>query len=171
MISHEAHCLRASFAMISHLEERVPFLMPIKHRESKGCVEKWLLQIENQMQGSVREVILQCLESMSTPRAEWVQDWPCQGLLTSASVAATKECVEAIKGGSVALKQLQAQYETHQANLVEVIKGHDVDQLTRSTVKSMIFHDMRIADTVSDLLKREVKNDKEFGWKVKPRYA
>jgi hypothetical protein len=31
--------------MISKMGERVPFLSPIKAKESKGCVEKWMLYV------------------------------------------------------------------------------------------------------------------------------
>ncbi len=34
-----------AFAMVNPLEERLPFVVPVKIREFKGCVEKWFLQV------------------------------------------------------------------------------------------------------------------------------
>ncbi len=34
-------------ALISPLEERMPLILPVKTREYRGCVEKWLAQVTN----------------------------------------------------------------------------------------------------------------------------
>ena len=86
------------------------------------------------MQASVKEAICQCHEALSgSPRSEWVQDWPCQALLTAAMVTATKDCAEAIKGGSSSLRNLQEQYVQYQKSLIELING-SASQLMRSTL-------------------------------------
>ena len=34
-----------AYAMMSNMDERVPFLAPIRAKDSRGCVEKWMLQV------------------------------------------------------------------------------------------------------------------------------
>ena len=42
------------------------------------------------MKSSVNDIILGALESIGTPtRAEWAQDWPCQGVLVAELINAT----------------------------------------------------------------------------------
>jgi len=45
----------------------------------KGMVEKWLLQVEETMIMSIRDVIRQSLNAYAvTPRKQWVIEWPGQ---------------------------------------------------------------------------------------------
>ena len=47
-------------------------------------------QVESAMKSSVNDIILGALESIGTPtRAEWAQDWPCQGVLVAELINAT----------------------------------------------------------------------------------
>ena len=36
-------------AMISAKGERLPFLTPLRTKEAKGCVEKWMMQVRSQV--------------------------------------------------------------------------------------------------------------------------
>ena len=49
---HEAH------AMVSARGERIPFAAPLRTRDAKGCVEKWMIQVNT---------IMRCL----TPTPLW----------------------------------------------------------------------------------------------------
>ena len=81
--------------------ETIPFPAPIRTRDARGCVEKWLIQVEEQMKNSVRDIIDGALETVSTSsRCEWVQEWPCQAVLVAAFLDATVQSQEAIKGKS-----------------------------------------------------------------------
>ena len=60
-------------------------------------VEKWLLQVEDVMISSVRKVILDSrVGYTSTPRNQWVLQWPGQVVLCVSSMFWTTEVVEAM---------------------------------------------------------------------------
>lgn len=61
-------------------------------------VEKWLLQVEEGMIASVRDVIKQSVEAYTnTSRDKWVLDWPGQVILCGSQIYWTSEVVESMK--------------------------------------------------------------------------
>ncbi len=44
-----------------------------------------------------------------------------------------------------------------------------VDRLTRSTIRSLLFQSLSSSDVVRDLVDREVRSEKDFEWRAKPR--
>ena len=83
-------------AVISPLGERIQLSFPIQPREAKGCVEKWMCDLQNQMITTVQDLIASCNENFK--RNEWVTDWPCQIVLTVAMIIWTADIQEAMKG-------------------------------------------------------------------------
>lgn len=60
----------------------------------QGMVEKWLLQVEEAMLSSVRQVTGESVEGYkSTPRDRWVIEWPGQIVICVSSIFWT-QCVE-----------------------------------------------------------------------------
>ena len=45
--------LQEAYAMISAKGERIPFLSPLRTKEAKGCVEKWMMQVPTYISGSL----------------------------------------------------------------------------------------------------------------------
>ena len=43
------------------------------------------------------------------------------------------------------------------------------DRLTRSTVRSLLFQSLASSEVVRDLVDKEVRSEKDFEWKIKPR--
>lgn len=63
----------------------------------QGMVEKWLLQVEDVMISSLRKVIIDSKNGYpSTPRNQWVLQWPGQVILCVSSMFWTSEVVEAM---------------------------------------------------------------------------
>jgi len=65
--------------MISAEQEIVGFLKKIDVNEGdkKGNVEKWMLDIEAQMIGSLKDLSKKALQAYpNTPRTEWSKMWP-----------------------------------------------------------------------------------------------
>lgn len=88
--------LDEAHAMISGKGERIPFGAPIRTRDARGCVEKWMLQVEEQMKSTVHDVIDGSLESIgSSARSDWAQEWPCQGVLAAEFINSTSLIHEA----------------------------------------------------------------------------
>lgn len=84
-------------AMFSAEGERVMFSRPVDTVEAKGCVEKWLLNVEKTMVQSLKDVVTSSRDAyVLTPRADWVTKWPGQVVLCTSQVYWTMEVHEAI---------------------------------------------------------------------------
>jgi len=61
-------------------------------------VEKWLIQVEDNMISSIRRKISEAIDGYKeTPRGRWVIDWPGQVVLCVSSIFWTSEVSEAMK--------------------------------------------------------------------------
>jgi dynein heavy chain len=121
------------------------------------------------MKNAVRDIIEGALETVGTsPRAEWVQDWPCQAVLVAAFLNATTQCQEAIKGGTGALKDLSSKYLEFNEELSGVIED-TVDNATQEVLSSMMIHDLYTRDTIACLIKDQVVSEKDYTWRSRPK--
>ncbi|KAJ8931053.1 hypothetical protein NQ314_016082, partial [Rhamnusium bicolor] len=69
-------------AMYSQEGEKVNFKTLVNTKEAGGSVEKWLIQVEDQMALSVRDQILKSYKNyFLLARTQWVQKWPGQIVL------------------------------------------------------------------------------------------
>lgn len=65
-------------------------------------VEKWLLQVEDNMLTSIRYVIKDAtLDYLKTPRKQWVIEWPGQVVICSSQIYWTSETEEAIQANTL----------------------------------------------------------------------
>lgn len=63
-------------AMYSQEDEKVNFRAPVKTKDAGGSVEKWLVQVEEQMVVSVRDQILKSFKNyFVVARTQWVAKW------------------------------------------------------------------------------------------------
>ena len=96
----------------------------ISTSEARGAVEKWLLQVQDTMFISVKDVLEKSLLAYpEVPRVKWVRDWPGQILLAVNQIYWTQGSHEAIRNQPTGLKEyhekLQAQVNTYRvANTV-----------------------------------------------------
>lgn len=67
-------------------------------------VEKWLLQVEDTMLMSLKQVIKESVEAYpKVPRKQWVLDWPGQVVLCGSSIFWTTEVSDAMKANAIAV--------------------------------------------------------------------
>lgn len=88
--------------MISSENEIVPLARNIIPANAKGMVEKWLLEVEQLMVASVRDVVQKAMVAYAeVPRDRWVLEWPGQVVLCASSAYWTTDVSNAIqeKGG------------------------------------------------------------------------
>ena len=82
------------------------FSRHISTSDARGAVEKWLLQVQDTMFISVREVLLKSLLAYDeVPRVKWVRDWPGQIALAVSQIYWTQGVHEAIRNHPGGLKE------------------------------------------------------------------
>lgn len=76
----------------------------ISTSKARGAVEKWLLELEDDMTTSVHLTISNALEDyLQSPRREWVKTWCGQAVLAGSMFFWTLETEKAISSGSGAM--------------------------------------------------------------------
>ena len=86
--------------MMSSEGEKIAFIRSISTSETKGAVEKWLIQVEDIMLKSVREVIEKAYVAYpNEDRSVWVKNWPGQVVLCVSQIYWTSEVQEALATG------------------------------------------------------------------------
>ncbi|XP_071775394.2 dynein axonemal heavy chain 3 [Centroberyx gerrardi] len=154
--------------MISSEKETVPFTEKICPAQAKGMVEKWLLQVENVMLRSVRDVIHQGLiQYAEMPRKKWVLQWPGQVVICASSIFWTSEVSEAIQTNSLPayVEKCNAQI----ADIVELVRGK-LPGGARMTLGALTVIDVHARDVVAKLAEDRVSSLNDFAWISQLRY-
>uniref|UniRef100_A0A8C5C8I2 Dynein axonemal heavy chain 7 n=1 Tax=Gadus morhua TaxID=8049 RepID=A0A8C5C8I2_GADMO len=152
--------------MVSAERETVAFSARIQPSDAKGMVEKWLLQVENMMLRSVRDVSHQGLLQY-VPRKDWVLRWPGQVVICASSIFWTSEVSEALQSNG-----LQAYVDKCNAqigDIVELVRG----KLTggaRVTLGALTVIDVHARDVVAQLAADGVWSLNDFAWISQLRY-
>lgn len=70
-------------AMISPEKEKIDFVkeVDVNEGEKKGNVEKWLLEIEEAMHNTLKDIMKRSIQDTKTARVDWVVNWPAQIIL------------------------------------------------------------------------------------------
>ncbi|KAJ8974696.1 hypothetical protein NQ317_015225 [Molorchus minor] len=160
------------WAMYSQETEKINFKSMISTKDAGGSVEKWLIQVEEQMILSVRDQILKSYKNyFVTPRTTWVQKWPGQIVLAASQARWTYDVHKALNneedmniGGFADEQKIQLQ------EIVSLIRDPSLTNLSRITIKALIVIDVHAKDVVEGLYKQKVGNDKEFKWLSQLRY-
>ncbi|ESO02274.1 hypothetical protein HELRODRAFT_188646 [Helobdella robusta] len=156
--------------MVSSENESVSFYQKISTAKAKGMVEKWLLQVEEVMVNSVKKVVGEAFDAYaSTPRKEWVVEWPGQVVICVGSAYWTMEVSNSFKGpqGLTAYaKQCNRQIE----EIVELVRGNVITTGTRITLGALIVIDVHARDVVLNLIEKKIHSYHDFNWLSQLRY-
>ncbi|BFZ08761.1 hypothetical protein BsWGS_11799 [Bradybaena similaris] len=156
--------------MYSSEGESVQFSYTIDTNEAKGAVEKWLLQVQNCMLVSVRDVVEESIEEyQNTPRKQWVQEWPGQVVICVGSVFWTQEVHEAINMGADGLNAYLKVLHDQLGDIVELVRGKLTTQ-QRITLGALVVIDVHARDVVHDICLKGVTADNDFAWLCQLRY-
>ncbi|XP_029291775.1 dynein heavy chain 12, axonemal [Cottoperca gobio] len=157
-------------AMFSSEGERVPLIQHISTSEAKGAVEKWLVQVEDLMIRSVRDVVARSrVDYAKTARSQWVKEWPGQVVLCTSQIFWTSEVHEAIRAGAYGLKNYYQQLQNQLKDIVELVRGK-LPKQTRITLGALVTIDVHARDVVLELIKNGVSNETDFQWLAQLRY-
>ncbi|XP_062507706.1 dynein axonemal heavy chain 3-like [Corticium candelabrum] len=155
--------------MVSSENEIVPFVKNIVPANAKGMVEKWLLEVENMMIQSVRDVVEKAMVAYAqVPRGRWVLDWPGQVVLCVSSAYWTTDVSKAIqeKGGLAAyLQKSNEQID----EIVKLVRGK-LSKGNRITLGALTVLDVHARDVVDKLTKDNVSVPTAFDWISQLRY-
>ncbi|XP_053325574.1 dynein axonemal heavy chain 12 [Spea bombifrons] len=157
-------------AMYSTEGERVELIQIISTSEARGAVEKWLIQVEDIMLRSVRDVIARSREAYpETPRKDWVREWPGQVVLCVSQMYWTSEVHEAIRSGPGGLKSYYKSLQLQLNDIVELVRGK-LSKQTRITLGALVTIDVHARDVVMDMIETGVTHETDFQWLSQLRY-
>ncbi|XP_034447227.1 dynein heavy chain 12, axonemal [Hippoglossus hippoglossus] len=157
-------------AMYSSEGERVQLIQHISTSEARGAVEKWLVQVEDVMLRSVRDVVARSRVAYAeTARSQWVKEWPGQVVLCTSQIYWTMEVHEAIRDGADGLKNYYQQLQNQLKDIVELVRGK-LPKQTRITLGALVTIDVHARDVVMELIERGVSHETDFQWLAQLRY-
>ncbi|CAF3510924.1 unnamed protein product [Rotaria socialis] len=155
-------------AMISVEREIVQFKATINPSKARGMVEKWLIQVEDQMLLSIRMIIKESLVAYATrDRKQWVLEWPGQVVICSSQVYWTKEVEEIILNN--ALPEFLLKSNEQIKDTVNLVRGK-LDMGPRRTLEALIVIDVHARDVVTNLIETKISKITEFIWISQLRY-
>ncbi|XP_052396332.1 dynein axonemal heavy chain 12 [Carassius gibelio] len=157
-------------AMFSSEGERVELIERISTSEARGAVEKWLVQVEDIMLRSVRDVINRSrLAYPEAERSQWVREWPGQVVLCTSQMYWTLEVHEAIRSGANGLKNYYEQLQNQLNDIVELVRGK-LSKQTRTTLGALVTIDVHARDVVMEMIEKGVSSETDFQWLAQLRY-
>uniref|UniRef100_A0A671G5X3 Dynein axonemal heavy chain 12 n=1 Tax=Rhinolophus ferrumequinum TaxID=59479 RepID=A0A671G5X3_RHIFE len=157
-------------AMYSSEGERVQLIALISTSAARGAVEKWLIQVEDLMLQSIRDVIAASrLAYPDSARSNWVREWPGQVVLCVSQMFWTSETQEVISGGTEALKKYYKELQNQLNDIVELVRGK-LSKQTRTTLGALVTIDVHARDVVMDMIDMGVSHDTDFQWLAQLRY-
>ncbi|NXH72361.1 DYH3 protein, partial [Hydrobates tethys] len=154
--------------MISSEKEIVPFIDKIYPANAKGMVEKWLLQVEEMMLTSVRQVLRDGIRGYTkVPRKTWVLQWPGQVVICVSSIYWTEEVSEAIRKGT--LLDFLEKSNLQIGDIVELVRGK-LSSGARLTLGALTVIDVHARDVVAKLVEDKITDLNDFQWISQLRY-
>ncbi|XP_047030670.1 dynein axonemal heavy chain 12 [Helicoverpa zea] len=159
-------------AMISMETEQVEFLEIISVQAARGSVEKWLVQVEDQMLKAVRsETELSYYDYPNMTRVDWILSWEGMVVLAISQIYWAVDVHEALQTHK--LSELEAFHDslTKQLNeTVAVIRRTDLTKLSSITIKALIVIDVHAKDVIFELVGKNVTEVTDFQWLAQLRY-
>lgn len=154
--------------MISVEREVVQFKATINPSKARGMVEKWLIQVEEQMLFSIRMIIKEALHAYATrDRKQWVLEWPGQIVICASQVYWTKEVEECILVNT--LPAFLSRSNEQIKETVSLVRGK-LDSGPRRTLEALIVIDVHARDVVTNLIETKISKTSEFIWISQLRY-
>uniref|UniRef100_A0A672VFG6 Dynein axonemal heavy chain 12 n=1 Tax=Strigops habroptila TaxID=2489341 RepID=A0A672VFG6_STRHB len=157
-------------AMYSSEGERVELISNISTSEARGAVEKWLIQVEDVMLKTIRDIIARSrMAYIETERKRWVLEWPGQVVLCVSQMFWTSEVHEVLRNGPEGLKDYYDTLQLQLNDIVELVRGK-LSKQTRTTLGALVTIDVHARDVLKDMIESGVKCETDFQWLAQLRY-
>ncbi|OXU22263.1 hypothetical protein TSAR_003308 [Trichomalopsis sarcophagae] len=142
------------YSIISDDKEEIMMQEVISTEAARGCVEKWLVQVEEQMVASIRhEILMSYRDYEVNERVDWVRTWPGMVVL----------CVSQIYWSI----QVQSALMTHMESAMETLYR----KLRRQIIDVVnLVKDVHAQDVVKSLIDKRIVNETDFEWLAQLRY-
>ncbi|XP_063405511.1 dynein axonemal heavy chain 12-like isoform X3 [Mytilus trossulus] len=157
-------------AMFSSEGEKITFSQVISTSDARGAVEKWLLQVQDVMLMSIKDVCAKAMEAYAIdPRIDWVREWPGQVVLCVSQAYWTREVHEAIRIGPQGLRDYWDKLQAQLQEIVILVRGKLSKQI-RTSLGALVVLDVHARDCVLDMAEKGVSSENDFNWLAQLRY-
>jgi len=157
-------------SMLSSQNEKVKLSYSINTSEANGAVEKWLLQVQDAMKISIRDVMEAAHAAYANEsRADWIQSWPGQIAICVSQIFWTKEVTENLRKSAPGLGDFLLTLNGQLQNLIQLVRGQ-LSKISLTTLRALIVSDVHARDVVSDMIEKKVSSEKDFSWLSRLRY-
>ncbi|XP_014211752.1 dynein heavy chain 12, axonemal [Copidosoma floridanum] len=159
------------YSMVSDDKEEINFVETISTEAARGCVERWLLQVEEQMVISVRqEVLLSYRDYEVNRRVDWVRMWPGMVVLCVSQIYWSIQVQGALMTHMEStIKTLYQTLRKQIIDVVNLVKGQ-LSKQNRTTLNALITIDVHAQDVVKSLMDKKITSETDFEWLAQLRY-
>ena len=142
---------------------------PLKYlNDIQGSVEQWLSLVEERMRDAVHAQLVAALAAYATtPRTEWVLQWPAMIVLAVSAVFWSSGVEDAFAGAGAETARDNCTEDL--LGLTEVVRG-ELSSAQRTTLGALITIDVHARDVVADLAEQGVTTPADFEWVKQLRY-
>ncbi len=163
--------------MISKEKEQVDFHydkydhQTVNPNDSKGLVERWLLETETVMRKAVAYSI-DCSMGVykQSVRTDWIKTWPGQVCLCVSNKFWCDDVENALdEGGAEALGPVCDRMNSDLNDVVKMVRGK-IPKLVRKTVSALCVIDVHNKDVTMGMIEDGVNDKNDFEWMCQLRY-
>jgi len=159
--------------MVSSEGEVVEFLLKTDPDKgaNKGNVEKWLLEMQNFMRVTIKDVVIRSMEAYPKVRRDkWVLDWPAQIVLNVSQMFWTQEVETAMKTkGHKGVVEYEKLLNQQLLDIVKLVRG-GLTKMERTTLGALCVIDVHARDVVTQLVEKKAERASDFEWMSQLRY-
>ncbi|XP_017762251.1 PREDICTED: dynein heavy chain 12, axonemal-like [Eufriesea mexicana] len=163
-------------SMFSEDNEEVRLQEKISTAAARGCVERWLIQVEEQMLKSVRhEILMSYLDYEINRRVVWVRIWPGMVVLCVSQIYWSMDVQNSLMTHIPStMEALHVKLKSQILEMVQLVRGtRPAGQLTkqnRTTLNALITLDVHAMDVVELLINKKIISETDFEWLAQLRY-